>query len=111
MTKQKNLKKKNSKTKKIKYKVGDILLCESFAGPKIYKKVLEKIHTKTKWTSLIGKDEKEIIEVNGFNGCFVRRKDLYALKKSAVPYTGKEKLSKTESFTFDWQILRVIKKK
>jgi hypothetical protein len=47
--------------------------------------------------------------VKGFEGSFVRRKDLYALREMCVPYTGKEKLSKTKSFTFDREIIRMIK--
>jgi hypothetical protein len=51
------------------------------------------------------------ITVEGFDGVFVRRKDLYSLKEACVPYTGKEKLKDTESFSFDWQILKIIKRK
>tara|TARA_B100000700_G_C14233945_1_gene484947 strand:+ start:157 stop:471 length:315 start_codon:yes stop_codon:yes gene_type:complete len=102
--------KKSRDKKNIKYKVGDILEVKTFAGPSVYKKVLRKINSRTKWTSLADSRKKELVEVNGFEGCFTRRKDLYSLKKCSVPYSGKEKLSKTESFTFDWQIIRVIKK-
>ena len=102
--------KSTKKRKTVKYNVGDVLEVETFAGPKIHTKVLRKIHTKSKWSSLSDKKKKEIIEVKGFYGCFVRRKDLYALKKACVPYTGKEKLSKTEGFIYDWHILRVVKR-
>tara|TARA_Y100000034_G_scaffold128583_1_gene183481 strand:- start:520 stop:861 length:342 start_codon:yes stop_codon:yes gene_type:complete len=104
--------KKTTKRRKkaIKYNVGDVLEVKTFAGPIIQKRVLKKIHTKTKWGSLSAHNKKEIIEVKGFEGCFVRRKDLYALKEACVPYSGKEKLSKTESFTFDWEIIRIIRK-
>jgi hypothetical protein len=95
---------------KIKYKVGDVLEVETFAGPRIHKKVLDKVHTKTEWTSLTDSDKKEIVEVKGFDGCFVRREDLHALKKACVPYTGKEKLSKTNSWTYDDQIIKIIKR-
>jgi len=90
--------------KKINYKKGDVLLVETFAGPEIYQKVIEKVNTTSEWSTF------DSITVKGFSGVFTRRKDLLALKKRSVPYTGKEKLSKTESFTYDFQILKVIKK-
>jgi len=98
------MKTKKNKKNKINYKVGDILEVESFAGPKVYKKVSKIINRVIEWQS------GEITHLKGFEGSFVRRKDLYALKKKCVPYTGKEKLSKTNSFTFDWCIIRVIKR-
>ena len=94
MTKKKN---------KIKYNVGDILEVETFAGPKIHKKVIKKVNKSSVWSN-------ETINVVGFEGCFVRRKDLLALKKNSVPYTGKEKPSKTISWTYDWQIIKVIRR-
>jgi hypothetical protein len=100
----KSTKPSKKRDKKIRYRVGDILEVETFAGPKIYKKVKKKINTTSEYTTL-GK-----ITVNGFEGAFVRRTDLYALKKQCVGYTGKEVLSKTISFTYDWQIIRVVKK-
>ncbi len=100
----KSTKPTKKRNKKIKYRVGDIVEVETFAGPKIYKKVKKKINTTSEWTTL-GK-----ITVEGFEGAFVRRKDLYALKNKSVPYTGKEVLNKTMSFTYDWQIIRVVKK-
>ena len=103
LTKKKTTSKR--KKKKIAYKVGDILEVESFAGPKIYKRVTELVNDTSTYTTL-GE-----ITVKGFWGSLTRRKDLYALKKHCVPYTGKEKLYKTRSFTYDWQILRVVKNK
>jgi hypothetical protein len=97
--------KARKKTKKIRYKVGDIVEVETFAGPNIYQKVKKKINRTTKWKTM------EDVTVEGFDGVFVRRKDLYSLKKACVPYTGKEKLKDTESFSFDWQILKIIKRK
>ena len=96
---------------KLSYDVGDIIEVDTFAGIKIHQKVLSKVCRKTKWTSLSDSLKKETIETKGFKGCFVRRKDLYALKKMCVPYTGKEKLSKTISWNFDFQIIRVVKRK
>ena len=89
-------------SKKVKYKVGDILLVNSFAGPKVYKKVLKIIN---KEFTLGGKKDT----LMGFEGCFVRRKDLIALKKMCVPYTGREKLKEQISFTYDFQIIKKIK--
>ncbi len=95
---------------KIKYKVGDVLEVETFAGIKIYKRVVEKITKESKWTSLTDSSKKDIVKVSGFEGCFVRRKDLYALKEHSVPYSGKENMSKTISWTYDHQIIRLIRR-
>tara|TARA_B100000131_G_scaffold168602_1_gene162996 strand:+ start:12713 stop:13027 length:315 start_codon:yes stop_codon:yes gene_type:complete len=97
--------------KNISYDVGDILEVNTFAGVKIYKKVIKKVQTKSLWTSLSDSSKKDEVEVRGFEGCFVRRSDLYALKKMSVPYSGKEKLSKTISWTYDGQIIRKVKDK
>ena len=88
----------------IKYSVGDVLEVKTFAGPNIHKRVSRIFDYKSK----IGGEE---IRVVGFEGSFVRRKDLYALKKSSVPYKGDEKLSKCMSITYDWQIIKTIKRK
>jgi hypothetical protein len=88
----------------ISYDIGDILEVETFAGPKVYKKVLSIVDRSYDWS------DGETTNVKGFNGAFVRRKDLYSLKRFCVPYTGKEVLRSTKSFTFDWQILRLVKK-
>jgi len=96
-------KKRKKKTKLVKYSVGDTIEVESFAGPRVYQKVLEKVKRTSEYSS-IGK-----VVVSGCWGKFVRRKDLHALKKHCVPYTGKEKLSKTKSFSYDWQVVRVVK--
>ena len=94
----------------IKYKAGDVLEVETFAGVKIHKKVLKKINKESEWTSLTDRNKKDIIKVSGFEGCFVRRKDLYALKEQSVPYSGKENMSKTISWTYDHQIIRLIRR-
>lgn len=94
---------KTKKKNNIHYKVGDILEVKTAAGPKVYKKVKKIIDRVTEWQS------GEVTHLKGFEGSFVRRKDLYALKEMCVPYTGKERLSKTKSFTFDWEIIRIIK--
>lgn len=91
-------------TNNIKYDIGDILEVSTFAGTNVYKKVIKTVDRTTKWQS------GEETRVKGFEGVFVRRKDLYALRELCVPYTGKEKLSKTKSFTFDWQIISLKKK-
>jgi hypothetical protein len=90
--------------RKIKYRIGDVLEVHTFAGPIIHQRVKKTFDYKTK----IGGEE---INVRGFEGSFVRRKDLYALKKSCVPYSGDEKLSKCISFTYDNQIIKIIKRK
>ena len=90
--------------KKISYKVGDTLEVKTFAGPKVYKKVTSTVDRRTEWSS------GDVTIVKGFEGSFERRKDLVKLKQSCVPYTGREKLKDTRSFTYDWQIIRVVKK-
>lgn len=87
----------------IKYEIGDVLEVETFAGINILTKVKKIVDKKSK----LGDDE---ISVKGFEGSFVRRKDLISLKKRSVPYTGKEALKDTLSFTYDFQIVRLIKK-
>ena len=74
----------------LKYKVGDIIETSTFAGPKVHIKVSKLVDRKSSWNSLDSKDSKDIVHVKGFYGHFVRRKDILALKKAAVPYTGKE---------------------
>jgi len=92
--------------KKVRYSIGDIIEVESFAGPKVYKRVTELVNRTTKYKS----KHLGTITVRGFWGVLTRRKDLVALKKSCVPYTGKEKLSNCRSFSYDWSILRVVKR-
>lgn len=102
---------KKSKDQNIEYKVGDILNVKTFAGPVVKQKVLRKINRKSKWTSLSDSKKKEIVEVNGFEGCFVDKRDIIELKNHCVPYTGKEKPSEVESFTFDYHIVGHAKDK
>ena len=87
----------------IKYNKGDTLKVKTFAGPEIYTKVKKIVNYK----SSIGGEEVHVI---GFEGALVRRKDLISLKKACVPYSGNEKLSKCISFTYDYQIIKVIKR-
>lgn len=94
----------------LKYKVGDIVETSTFAGPKVHIKVSKLVDRKSSWNSLDSKDSKDIVHVNGFYGHFVRRKDVLALKKAAVPYTGKERPKDVEGFTFDWQVTKIIKR-
>ena len=93
-----------------KYNIGDVLEVKTFAGVNIHKKVVKKVNSKSEWSSLSDSKKKDIVVVKGFEGCFVRRKDLYALKKNSVPYSGKENLSKTISWTYDHQIIRIIRR-
>jgi len=97
---------KKKKRKKIVYNVGDIIEVDSFAGPKIYKRVTELVNETSKYKS----KHLGTINVRGCWGVLIRRKDLMALKRACVPYTGKEKLSKCRSFTYEWSILRDVKK-
>ena len=91
-------------TKKMKYSVGDILLCKSFAGPVVRKRVLKKINR----PSGFKKDKESGIRIVGFEGCFTRKSDMMKLKEACVPYSSKDKPSKCVSFTYDWQIIKVI---
>ncbi len=91
----------------VKYEVGDIVQVETFAGPKVYKKVVKKIDTTTSYKS----DFLGDIRVKGFDGVFTRKKDILALKRMCVPYSGRERPSKVQSFTYDWQIIKIVKKR
>jgi len=93
-------------SKKIKYSVGDIILCETFAGPTIKQKVLKKINR----PSGLKDDKKTGARIVGFEGCFIRRSDLNKLREACVPYSKKDKPSQCISFTYDWQIIRVVSK-
>ena len=93
-------------TKKIKYSVGDIILCKTFAGPIIKQKVLKKVNR----LSGLKSDKDAGVRVVGFEGCFIRRSDLSKLRDACVPYTKKDKPSKCISFTYDWQIIKVVSK-
>ena len=79
--------------KNIPYKKNDILLVNTFAGPKVYIKVISKTKPGDPGHP-------------GFEGCLTRRKDIIALKKRSVPYTGREKPSKCISFGYDFQIIK-----
>ena len=90
--------------KNLGYKVGYVMLVKTFAGPTIHTRVKNIIDYKTK----IGGEE---VHVKGFEGVFTRRKDILALKKASVPFTGNEKPSSCVTFTYDNQIVKVIRKK
>jgi|TARA_R110001583_G_scaffold16234_3_gene66098 hypothetical protein len=93
-------------TKKIKYSVGDIILCKSFAGPEVKLRVINKVNR----LSGLKADNDSGVKLLGFEGCFVSRSDMMKLKDACVPYSKKDKPSACISFTYDWQIIRVVSK-
>jgi len=82
------------------------MLCKSFAGPDISMRVLSKVDR----PSTLKQDMDDGIRLQGFWGCLTSKKDQMALIDSGVPYDRKEKLGDCESFVFDWQIIKVLKR-
>lgn len=99
-----------SKSKSIKYKLGDVVETSTFAGPKVHIKISKLVDRESEWKSLECKDTDDTIHVRGFFGHFTRAVDISALKEACVPFTGKEKPSEVTSFTFDWQVTKLIKR-
>ena len=99
----KSTKKKSTKTN---YKVGDVIICKTFAGPNVSMRVLSKVDR----LSELKEDRDKGIRIRGFWGCLTSKKDQLALINSCVPYSKKEKPSGCKSFVFDWHIIKVIKR-
>tara|TARA_Y100001938_G_scaffold137691_1_gene202234 strand:+ start:390 stop:638 length:249 start_codon:yes stop_codon:yes gene_type:complete len=77
--------------KKSKYKVGDVILVKSFAGPNIHVKLKKRITSKKGW------------DADGWDAIIIYKKDVDALRKKSVPY---KKNEKPIVFVFDWQIIK-----
>ena len=76
----------------MKYKVGEIVLAESFAGPKVSVRLEKRIQ---KPTDFWGAD--------GWDAQVIYRKDVDSLRKHGVPY---KKRAKPMVWVFDWQIIK-----
>ena len=77
--------------KKTKYKVGDIILVKSFAGPEVH------VRLKKRTTSIKGWG------ADGWHATIIYKKDIDALRKKGVPY---KKNEKPIVFVFDWEIIK-----
>jgi hypothetical protein len=76
----------------MKYKVGDMVLVESFAGPQVRTKLKKRIlKPKNGWGA------------DGWDAQVIYEKDVNALRKFGVPY---EKDEKPIVFVFDWQLIK-----
>jgi|TARA_R110000824_G_scaffold32156_5_gene104012 hypothetical protein len=76
----------------MKYKVDDIVLVDSFAGPKVWVKLKKRIlKPKDSWGA------------DGWDAKLIYKKDVESLIKSGVPY---KRGSKPLVFVFDWHIIK-----
>ena len=76
----------------MKYKVGDVVLVESFAGPKVQVRLEERLLK-----------PKDFWGADGWDAQLIYKKDVDSLRKNGVPY---KKDSKPVVFVFDWQIIK-----
>jgi hypothetical protein len=75
--------------------IGDIVLVESFAGPRVHVKLLKRLtHRKNEWG------------VNGWDGIVMYKDDVKKLIAAGVPYKKEEK---PMVFIFDNDIIKVVK--
>jgi hypothetical protein len=76
----------------MKYKVGDIVLVESFAGPRVHVKLKKRVFKLKKgWGA------------DGWDAQLMYKKDVDNLRKNGVPY---KKDTKPVVFVFDWQMIK-----
>jgi hypothetical protein len=76
----------------MKYKVGDIVLVESFAGPKVYVRLKKRILKPKKFWG-----------ANGWDAQIIYKKDVDNLRRHGVPY---KKGIKPIVFVFDWHLIK-----
>ena len=76
----------------MKYKVGDVVLVESFAGPRVWVRLKERILK-----------PKDFWGADGWNAQLIYKKEVDILRKNGVPY---KKDSKPVVFVFDWQMTK-----
>ena len=76
----------------MKYKAGDIVLVESFAGPKVRVRLKERILK-----------PKDFWGADGWNAQIIYKKDVDVLRQNGVPY---KKGDKPLVFVFDWQLIK-----
>ena len=76
----------------MKYKVGDTVLVESFAGPKVHVKLKKRIlKPKNGWGA------------DGWDAQIIYKKDVDTLRRYGVPY---KKGIKPLVFVFDWHLIK-----
>ena len=76
----------------MKYKVGDVVLVESHAGPKVYVKLKKRVlKPKVGWGA------------DGWDAQIIYKKDVDNLRNNGVPY---KKGEKPLVFVFDWQMIK-----
>ena len=76
----------------MKYKVDDIVLVESFAGPSVYVRLKKRVlKPKDGWGA------------NGWDAQIIYAKEVDILRKHGVPY---KKGEKPIVFVFDWQLIK-----
>jgi hypothetical protein len=76
----------------MKYKVGDIVFVESFAGPKVHVKLKKRVlKPKKGWGA------------DGWDAQLIYKKDVDKLRKNGVPY---KKDTKPVVFVFDWHLIK-----
>ena len=80
----------------IDYKVGDIVLVESFAGPKVRVRLKERLLK-----------PKDFWGADGWNAQVIYKKDVDILRQKGVPY---KKGAKPKVFVFDWHIIKKIRR-
>ena len=76
----------------MKYKVGDVVLVESFAGPKVRVRLKERVLK-----------PKDFWGADGWDAQIIYKKDVDILRKNGVPY---KKGAKPLVFVFDWQMIK-----
>ena len=78
----------------MKYKVGDIVLVESFAGPKVHVKLKKRVlKPKKGWGA------------DGWDAQIIYKKDVDALRQNGVPY---KKGEKPMVWVFDYRIIKKV---
>lgn len=80
-----------------KYKIGDIVLTRSFAKPRVWVRLKERILK-----------PKDFWGADGWDAQIIYKKDVDELRRNGVPY---EKGAKPMVFVFDWQIIKKKSKK
>ncbi|MAH44329.1 hypothetical protein CMI37_00770 [Candidatus Pacearchaeota archaeon] len=76
----------------MKYKVGDVVLVETFAGPKVHVRLKKRIlKPKNGWGA------------DGWDAQLIYKKEVDTLRKNGVPY---KKDTKPVVFVFDWHIIK-----
>tara|TARA_R110000772_G_scaffold141219_3_gene250848 strand:- start:903 stop:1142 length:240 start_codon:yes stop_codon:yes gene_type:complete len=74
------------------YKINDIVLVNSFAGPKVWVELKERILK-----------PKDSFGALGWRAQIIYNKDVENLRNSGVPYT---KNTKPIVFVFDWEVIK-----